>query len=67
MISTSWKCLLLWQISILGGAYEQEGTGEKRGGGGGSFFLGGGGFLTGLARIDVGACYTYIIAICTWY
>ena len=31
VISSAWKCLLLWQISILGGAFEQE---ESGGGGG---------------------------------
>ena len=30
VISSAWKCLLLWQISILGGAFEQE---ESGGGG----------------------------------
>ena len=34
MISTAWKCLLLWQVSILGGAFEEEGAGEKERGGG---------------------------------
>ena len=34
MISSSWKCLLLWRISILGGAFEQDRAGKKRGGGG---------------------------------
>ena len=39
MISRAWKCLLLWQISMLGGAFEQKAAGEKkkkggRGGGG---------------------------------
>ena len=24
MISRAWQCLLLWRISILGGAFEQE-------------------------------------------
>ena len=33
MISSAWKCLLLWQISIVGGAFEQEGAGKKGGGG----------------------------------
>ena len=28
------KCLLLWQISMLGEAFEQEGEGKKKGGGG---------------------------------
>ena len=31
MISSAWKCLLLWQISMLGGAFEQErGTGKMK-------------------------------------
>ena len=25
------KCLLLWQISMLGEAFEEEGAGEKKG------------------------------------
>ena len=36
-ISRAWKCLLLWRISILGGAFEQEkarGDKKERGGGG---------------------------------
>ena len=33
VISAGWWCLLLWQILILGGAFEQEGSG--RGGEGG--------------------------------
>ena len=36
---------------MLGGAFEQEGAGVKKGGGGE-------GFLTGLGHIYVGACYT---------
>ena len=28
MVSTAWKCVLLWQISMLGGALEQEGAGK---------------------------------------
>ena len=28
MIQAGWLCLLLWQISILGGAFEQEGSRE---------------------------------------
>ena len=41
MISTAWKGLLLWQLSISGGEFEQERAGEKRRG---DFFvlLGGG-------------------------
>ena len=30
VISTAWKCLLLWQISMLGGAFEQEGAGKRK-------------------------------------
>ena len=30
MISSAWKCLLLWRISISGGAFEQK---KKDGGG----------------------------------
>ena len=30
MISSAWKCLLLWRISILGGAFEQERAGAKK-------------------------------------
>ena len=33
VISSAWKCLLLWQISMLGGAFEQEGARKKKGGG----------------------------------
>ena len=47
-ISRAWKCLLLWRISTLSGAFKQKEAREKkkkgRGGGGG-----GGGFL-----VDVG-------------
>ena len=28
MISAGWQCLLLWQILISGGAFEQEGSGR---------------------------------------
>ena len=44
VISSAWKCLLLWQISMLGGAFEQEraGKNKKRGRGGGSRGGGGG-------------------------
>ena len=31
MISSAWKSLLLWQISMLGGAFEQKGSDKKRG------------------------------------
>ena len=42
VISSARKCLLLWQISILGGAFEQERVGKeeklkRRNGGGGGF------------------------------
>ena len=40
MISSAWKCSLLWQISMLREAFEQEGA-EKRkreGGAGGKGF-----------------------------
>ena len=53
VISTAWKCLLLRQISMFGGAFEQEGAG-KNGGSGEE----GGAFLTGLCRIYVGARYS---------
>ena len=29
-ISRAWKCLLLWRISILGGAFKQEEAREKK-------------------------------------
>ena len=35
MISRAWKCLLLWRISILGGAFEQKRSRKKKKGGGG--------------------------------
>ena len=35
VISSAWKCLLLWQISMLGGAFEQEEAGVKKRVGGG--------------------------------
>ena len=28
VISSAWKCLVLWQISMSGGAVEQEGAGN---------------------------------------
>ena len=37
VIPAGWKCLLLWQIWILGGAFEQEGSGGGAGGGRGVF------------------------------
>ena len=37
MISTEWKCVLLWQISMLGGVFEQEGAGKKKRGVGSGF------------------------------
>ena len=38
VISAGWLCLLLWQIYILGGAFEQEGSGGGgRGGRAGHF------------------------------
>ena len=37
VISSAWKCLLLWQISMLGGAFDQQGA-VKKGGAGGRVF-----------------------------
>ena len=37
-ISRAWKCLLLWRISILGGAFEQERARNKKRGGSGKDF-----------------------------
>ena len=31
VISSAWKCLLLWRISMLGGAFEQERAAERKG------------------------------------
>ena len=33
VMSAGWQCLLLWQILIFGGAFEQEGSGGAGGGG----------------------------------
>ena len=32
MISAGWQCSLLWQILIVGGSFEQEGSGGAGGG-----------------------------------
>ena len=37
VISSAWKCILVWQISTLSWAFEQERAGEKKGGGRGGF------------------------------
>ena len=29
-MSRSWKCILLWQISMFGGAFEKEATGDEK-------------------------------------
>ena len=36
VIPRAWKCVLLWRISILGVAFEQESEAKKRGGKGGT-------------------------------
>ena len=53
MISSAWKCLLLWRISILGEAFEQERANEKnknRGGGGWGGFAIGLGLIPGIIQ-----------------
>ena len=39
VISTAWECLLLWQVLILGGAFEQAGAGARGRGGRGSYYI----------------------------